>query len=311
MKYLFTSPKIYTELFNSNPQPSGSYQWYKVLDGSIKQFRDVEDFEKYDVVHMNVTILDMPYIRQLREKLKNSSTKIVLNQDHAPELWSHAYTHPLEFAKIFELADHAFATTETAKSLIQALTRNKITCMPHPCETHILKKLRVTTKVDHAAIMYHKYDNPVFHPYFIFNDIGIKSSIIGYDQSQDHRANTTEVLYDNVYPVMQFPEYIRLLGESRLLYEPTTVHSYGRAPCESACLRIPTVGSHSISSMNKLWPKTSGNVFDADLMRKHISAILASDEYANELTDYAFEEVEYYGFKQSKERYKEMLDDKP
>ena len=26
MKYLFTSPKIYTELFNSNPQPSGSYQ---------------------------------------------------------------------------------------------------------------------------------------------------------------------------------------------------------------------------------------------------------------------------------------------
>jgi hypothetical protein len=308
MKYLFTAAKLYKSLFNTNPQPTGSYLWFKVLNGEINTFKEVEDFEKYDVIHMNVTLHDMPCIRQLAEKLKNSSTKLVLNQDHAPQIWGQAYTSPWELAKIFDLADASFATTPEAQSMLQIVAKKKIHLMPHPCETHILKKLRFTSQANHAAILYNKYDNPVVHPWFAFTEMGIKTALIGYVRETDPRTTMTEVLFNSIYPEMSFPDYLRLLGESKMMFEPSTMFRYGRGVLEAACLKVPVAGSDSVEAMRRLFPNTCGNVYNMTAMREGIKKIWTNDDFSKEISNFAYDEVDYYGFKQSKERFMAMLE---
>jgi len=312
MKYLFTAKRIFEELLNTNPQPTGSYQWFKVMKGDILNFQQVEDFEKYDVVHINMTQYDQPYVQDIRTKLKNSSTKIVLNQDHVPQTWDKAFMHPLTMRQAFELGDYVFATTPQAQSMLQALMPKdrKVHMMPHPCETHILKKLKFTGygKVNHMLIMYHVYDNPVFHPFFATYDQGITTALVNYFPENDPRTKATTAMYDHAYPSVAFPEWLRMLSECKLIYEPYTCHSFGRMSCESACLKVPCVGSDTVGSMQRLYPNTSGSIWDGMKMRSLISKVLTNVSFRDEIVEHAYDTVEYYNFKNSKERFMEMIE---
>jgi len=180
--------------------------------------------------------------------------------------------------------------------------------MPHPCETHLLKKLKFNTYRNNVAVMYHKYDNSVFHPYYVFKDIPMSMCLIGYLKTEDPCYNATSGMYDFIYPKLDYSDFLKLLGESNLFYEPYTCYSYGRATCESACLKVPTLGSSTVDSMRRLYPKTNANVFNISKMKEFAKKLINSDKFKGEVVDYAYEQVEYYSLENCKKRFMEMIE---
>jgi len=308
MKYLFTARNIFGDILDVNPQPTGCYLWYKVFKGDIMPMSMVEDYTAYDVVHINLTQYDHPYLDDIKRAIKGSSTKLVINQDHVPQIWDKCFVHPLLMRQAYETADHVFATTVEAQSMLEAIMPTKnIHFIEHPCETHVLKHLKFERKQKHMAVMYHQYDNPVFHPFFATYNQGLPVAVINYHQASDPRSNGTRSMYDQLYEPMPFQTWLRLIGESQLVYEPYTCNSFGRLSCETACLKTPTVGSDKVGSMRRLWPMSNGDVFDAKKMRELIRRMLDDEQFRMDCVEYAYDKVEHYNFRNSKKKFEEML----
>ena len=84
------------------PPRGGFYNWLNVFKGDLYSYDSVEDgtidLEDYDVVHVNMPPVDQIMIPEIRKKLGwNSSTKLVLNNDHVPEVWNGFVLHPQQY----------------------------------------------------------------------------------------------------------------------------------------------------------------------------------------------------------------------
>ena len=310
MKYLFTAFKVFQNLIDVKPTMTGCYQWIKLFNGDCKDYNTVKDnLEDYDVIQVNLDPMDIQMLSDIKERLKGSSTILIGNHDHSPELWTKSMEHPFAFKHSVNSCDGIFATTPTAKNLMEHILDRKIHLIPHPCETHLLKRFGTDNKFKHISIIYHRYDNNVLMPWIHLHKSNKSLSLVGYMEKEDPRFRATKCLYDNIIPYMPFPDFIKLLKESYWIYDSYDGYSYGRIGCDAACLQVPLVGCDKVYSHQVLYPYTSVDQYDVKTITSLFKKLSEDGEFYQKVIDYAYDKVEYFNWKNSKERYKKLLDD--
>ena len=247
-------------------------------------------------------------VSKLKELTKNSSTIIVGNHDHSPELWAKSMEHPHIWKQTVDNCDAIFATTPTAHNLMNNILDTKVNLIPHPCETHVMKRIGTVKKFDHIAVVHHRYDNNVLMPFLHLEKFKKTLTLIGYHESEDPRNRITKCLYDNILSYMPFPDFIKVMKEAYYLYDSYEGYSYGRVGCDAACLQTPLVGSKNVYSHQILYPYTSVNQYDTKEIQSKFDKLINDGEFYDKVIKTAYERVEHFNWVNSKKRFKEMLD---
>ena len=87
LKFCYTAYKLFDSILEKTPMLTGCYQWLRVFDGDALNYNALDDPEQYDVIMVNLDGQDCRLVPDIKKRLGNSSsTKIVANQDYAPEI---------------------------------------------------------------------------------------------------------------------------------------------------------------------------------------------------------------------------------
>lgn len=314
LKYLFLAFGIFNEIIDNNPMMSGCYQWIRVHDGKVANFNmiDEKDFEKYDVIQINMDGMDLSLVPKLREILgEGTSTKIVLNQDYSPEEMKKAFMHPWDMIRSMNCADYIFATTPAAQAYLQSLTPLKIYMIPHPVETHALKKIGSMGKQDYCMIIYHRYNSDTFSSFVALQNLQIPYVLTGYVEKSDKRSRWTKASFPRIIPYVPFIEYLKLISEAKIAYAPFLSWTWGRSVADAAALGTPVVGSNTVLAQKVCFPDLAVDPYDMKATRHLLHTLYNNDGFREQVTEQAKYSVEYFGHKKSKERFMTMIEDKP
>lgn len=315
LKYCFTAYGLFQTLLDVNPMMTGCYQWIRAFDGVAKNYKTLlqEDLEKYDVIMTNLDGYDWRIVLDLKHRLRGSSTKVVANQDYSPETYNDSFEHIQDFSRAIIEADHTFATTPAAQDSMQILAgdEQKVWMIPHPCETHVIKHLKSVFKNEACAVFFHRYNGgDTVTPWIIMKDLGITTLLAGYMKSYDKWHRRTNSIYQQIVDYMKYPDFLKFMAEiSYGLFVPNS-WTYGRIPCDAACMGLPMVCSSSVYSANVLYPLTSVNPMDYRAAREKMMRLKRDDGFYQEVSDLAKYNSEYFGHKRSRERFMEMLESK-
>ena len=95
VKFLLLTNFIHRQLIEEEITRTGLYQWVNVFNGEIKYPRDIIDFNKYDIIQINMSPQDLHEVYEVRKALgPNTKTKLVVNNDFTSELWQGNYDFP-------------------------------------------------------------------------------------------------------------------------------------------------------------------------------------------------------------------------
>ena len=316
MKHLFLAYKLFDGLLSHQPMMTGCYQWLRVFNSDAKNWKTMEqtkkELENYDVIQINGDPMDLRLIGEVRKVLgNNSSTKIVVNHDHAPELWDSTFPVVQDMKNYIGMADYVFATSEPAQELMELIFERKVPLIPHPCETDVLKRFDSTNKQNFMIYFWHRYDHQMLMPYYISKDLGLPVLVGGYTENNDPNNKLFKnTLKWDVIPYLNFPDFIKLIKEAKVGYDPFFSYSYGRVACDCAALGLPIVGSNMNYSANICYPETSVNPYDIKKSRELLKKLISDESFRERVIKTASEKVEFFNHKNSKKRFLEMLESK-
>jgi len=294
---------------------TGLYQWLEVFDGDIKNISSLmkEDYEKYDVVHLNLSGGDYCQVQKIREMIKDSSTKFVVSNDYGAHEFQTVFPHPDILVREIAGCDAYFATEPYSQNFFEQLLGKEVHLIPHPANIEWLKKLKSPHERQKCiGIVYHYDGNQTFAPYIATKDIvaekGYRTAMLGYQLKMDKQYAATRTLFHDVQKHSNFFDFCQMMLQCEVIYEPYCVPSYGRATVDSAALGVPTVGSYTVDSMRRCFPKTCNNPFNLKEINKTIRKLLDNNAFYYEVQDLAQKQSEHYNHKNSKERYMTMLE---
>ncbi len=296
------------------PRRGGCYNWIFLHQGSMIPYRMLEDPEQFDVINVNMAPADQLLIKELHDKLKNSSTLLIANNDYIAESWCHWQQLPQQYMQLQDLPDAVFGTEPYQTSCL----RDDAHCIPHPHWVKMLKHIGnddLNPKGNKLGVMYHWWEGNTYLPSMVLNRLrreGYKfeSEIYGYISPGNDRCKSwTRIMYDRLSPGLTYPDFIRALQTNNFLYEPCHYHTYGRTTVDTAALRIPTVGTDRVWSMRHCFPNMSCDPVDTRTTLDIMRHILKQDSWLDEQMDYAYDAVEFFNYKNSKDRYMKMIDD--
>lgn len=308
MKHLFvigTETEIVKKIIYSSPQPSGSYNWINVFKSAIGNYNNIKErLEEFDVVHVNLVPSSFSMAMDASDRLKNSSTKLVFNNDYLPEIWQKWNYDPMVYFNIQKLADCVFGTEPIQVSqMIEGAH-----CIPHPTNTKEIKLFKGNGEF--LSVIYNPYDKNMYNTALMTqrlkDEFKLKTKLINYRKNEIH--GLCKNYFDKIRGPLPFKEWLMELCTSKYAYLPHLFHSYNRTGVELACLGIPSVGSDRSYSLNICYPKTVCNPLDFK-KTKELFKKLERDKFRQEVVDYAREKSEFFNYKNSKERYIKMLDE--
>lgn len=312
IKHVYTAYTLFDSVLDQQPRMTGMYQWMRVFNSPSYRIAELLqiDIEKFDVIQVNLDALDQSILFELKERLKGSSTLLVGNQDYSPDIWKTAFGLMSDCRHKWLQCDAMFATSPEGRDLMELVVpEKKVHLIPHPCETHVLKRFESSYKSKHILVFYHRYDNEVITPALVAGGLGIPVTLAGYLESYDQRARHTKCMFDNVIPSMAFQDFFKLIKEATLCYEPFTLHSYGRCPCDAACAGTPVAGSNRQWSMRILYPDTSFDPYDVKSIRGSLARLLSDEGWREHVVEQASYNVEFFNHKNSRERFMAMVDE--
>ena len=247
------------------PMKSGLYNWIRVFDGELLPYKEILDrTDEYDVIHCNMAPSDWYMIGKIAEKTKNSSTKLVLNNDHICQIWKGWNQHPQAYIEIQKKGDMIFGTEpiQTAHMIDGAK------CIPHPTNTREigLFKSKDRANSDSLGIFYHFYYDDPYLTWILMEKLNIGkfyTRLYAYNPKHDEMERWTPNLFDFVAgKYLPFRQYIFEMLSNRLMYDSCPYYVYGRTNTETACIGIPTVGSDTVYSGKICWPELVCNPLD-------------------------------------------------
>jgi len=308
MKYLTVTNWFDKELLPKIKHKTGYYQWLQVFKGDIELFSQVEDYEKYDVVQINMTGGDMNLIPEVRNILgKSSSTKIIASTDYAIELWQQRYGHPFLLKHMANCADAVISTEYCLATALTTLLGRKIYKIPHPADLNYLRRQKKQPK-NIAGVMYHRYDDQIYPPYLAIKNTGYTPALLGFIRKESRHWGIVNSLFPNIVGYTEHNEILKHMGRCKFLYEPTTIHTYGRVSVEAAAMGIPCVGSIFSEAQRTLFPELTSNPYDFIKIHKIIEK-LSNKDYVKKILETAKERVEVYSHKSCREAFMNVLEE--
>lgn len=313
LKYLTVCNKITDNMkitLSEVPRRGGFYNWMFLFKGEISQFNAVEDFEKYDVIHVNGAPSDQILIPEIRRKLGNSSsTKLVMNNDHVCEIWEGWGMYWQHYHEAQRKCDMVFGTEpHQVSNMIDGAY-----CMPHPHWIHMLKRWGRPSITESIGYLYHWWENKTYIPpiwNYKLKEQGIKhkSRLYAYIPERDKSSFTKANWDELVYP-MNYPEFMNHFISNKVVVDYCGYHTYGRSTVDCAAVGVPMVGSDRIESMNRCFPDIAHDPYDAKSIVSSIKKLWTNEKFYTDTIEKAREAVEYYNYKNAKQRFLAALEE--
>jgi len=338
IRYLFLTVRggHFPWLIREETIPPGSYEWYKAFNsypscsGEIRHIQDVAntEFAKYDLVHINLSGASTENIVAIKEIIRNSSTKLMVNLDYGAQEYAEIERWRYDvgsFVKALGCADFLFAQTESQRSFLQLIWKHvlrrkeRVPLIIHPVDTGAIKKFYVKPqeRIETVAVMYHRYDKHLLIPAIIarggemrvfgrFQDLKVEipTHLFGYDAKQIDLT-----LFDAVSVRHRWEKYVYALSHCTQALSYYTKDSQDRFLAECACLGIPAVSTTYSVFGRKLFPRTTFPPFHIEAMIKAMHKVKEDSDFWNYVKDYAWNKVEMFGDKPSVERLLNAMSD--
>lgn len=313
MKYLLPVNKMKDEiiqLFSEKPMRSGCYNWVEIFKGHIASYNDVKDnLEDYDVIHINLCPADWWIALDAGRKLKNSSTKLVLCNDHVSEFWHKWELDPMLYVQVQEMGDVVFGTEpyQTSQMIDRAFT------MPHPSNIKDFKTMKNKFKdSDKIGFICHSYDTTVIQRILfakkLKDNLKCKTVLYNYVAGKGKERSISEYWFDEIFNQFEFPQWCMSLMRNKMMVELAEYHTYGRATVETAALGMPTIGTDRVFSMKHNFPKLCTDPLDHRAILDIAKKVWNDDKFRQEQVDYAYDACEYFNYENCKKRMLEALD---
>jgi hypothetical protein len=317
LRFLHVNTRITPDIVSAmeeEPKRSGMYNWFMAFGGDMYPLKEITDdmWANYDVVQINMSPVDIPLIRKARKKLDEFApdTMLVLNNDYVCEAWDIAFgIEPGYYDEVQKMGDLVFSTEPTQVSNMIDGTF----VLPHPTRVEHLKTIRAPEQTNDLGIPFHWWSGDTYIPSRTANKIkdkfGLdKTKLFAYvKKERDRMVKWHKTMWDETVGGMNYCDYAQEIASCKLIYEPCNMHTYGRNTVETACYRVPVIGSDRVYSMKMLYPFTICDPYDTKTMMELAEKVLTDDAFRKKVIDYAYEKVEYFNYENSKKRFLDAL----
>ena len=313
LKYGLFTNYIHENLITSeNLLRTGLYSWLPCFNGEVRQFQEVDpdEYEQYDIIHVNMSAQDMHIPQKIRDKIgQNSKTKIVCNNDYTCELWSSSFDYPEGWKHSYDAADMIFGTEPYQVGALETLLGRKVYLITHPCFVKRLKTLRPKNKTNFISVVVHRYDNNAIVPSIAVSNIPkTRTRAIGYDPNSDKRKYITSCCYNKVIPGTNYMDFTSQLQESLVVVDPFSLTSQSRTGWDCASLGVPLIASDRCYSSRVCYPYTSCDPYDVKKIRELVIKVLNDKDFREKVVNYASNAVEMVNYENSVKRFLEKLE---
>lgn len=299
----------------------GCYQWMQAFNsesapkwtGEVRHVKTLaaEDYETFDILHLNICGVTLPLFPKVKELIKNSSTVLIANQDYSAENLQAGIARPKDFYNALKLSDFLFTQDPVATKFVNLLLkhhmkRDKMAALiPHPCDMRLKKyKLDYEQRIDLIGICYHRYRDELLIPSMLTWGLKYPTVIFGLT-----RGNIPVGLFHFTASMLDWGKYLYCLAHCSLAFDYVGMyHCMGRYPMELACLGTPAVCTDTIYAGKKLYPMTTYEATDYEGLRSGLKKLIENQEFYEKVSAYAFENVEYFGWKPSLDRLREGME---
>ena len=253
----FIHQSLLDEIAEGFPR-SGLYNWLDIFKGDIRLFHDVEDWEKYDVIHLNASASDFHQVNRIRNELRDSSTKLVVSLDYGIHEWQTVHPIPDMLFRELNAADAVFGTEQSQVDAARIFLGDKVCKIPHPVSVKLLKEQGKTAEPEeYVSVLYHVDGNHTTLPWLATRNLDLKVALIGYVAGKDPTHSTTMVLYDRYRNYTSYKKFLGYLGWSKIVYEPYFAVAWGRAIADIAGYGRPAVASSMVEASEVCFPQTT------------------------------------------------------
>lgn len=252
---------------------SGLTQWGKAFKGNYN-VPDAEELDNYDVVHINYTPSNVGKLRYLKKLIDGRNVKIVVNIDHAIDLWgANGFTEINQMYDELQLADHIFCVESTMAESVGKLLGRIVYRIPHPTDTEMLRRNFLINKEEKekagdlaVTVFFHAYDKNWLLVSNLLNkmkkeDDRIIALAIGATEGMPAFFRNT---FDMIYNRIDFKTTMNLVARSDVVIDTAVTHSYGRVPIEAACLGVPCVTHEFVESGAILFPQLNVDIYNVN-----------------------------------------------
>ncbi len=315
IKFLHVCTKLTKAMKDSMqfvPMLPGMYNWINVFRGKVMPYKlAMDELEDYDCIQMNMAPVDFPTIMEVKEKLKNSSTMLVLNNDYVAEHWGRLGINPTRYFVIQRMSDMLFGTEPHQVSCMI----DRAYCIPHPHRVDILKHYRIDMseedkkdKKTKVGTLFHWWEGQAMLQSLLFKKLEMKgyrltTHIYSFDSRHADSQVWSRLLYDELHKTVEYPKFLKEMMTLGLFVENSMFHTYGRATVDSAALGVPTIGTDRVFSMKHCFPNMCYDPVDMKKGVEIAEKVLKGGKWLEEQMDIAYEKCEFFNYTNSRERF--------
>jgi len=304
-----TIPPHIKDCLMEQPARSGMYNWIFVHKGEINTWWSIKDkIHEYDQIQINMSPADMPVIADIRDTIDRTGakTKLILNNDYVCEKWGAWGIDPLRYDQVQRMGDMVFGTEPfQVSNMIEGTF-----CIPHPTNTEYVKRLGCdpATKQNSVGFIYHWWAGETYLPHRTLEKVkekfGLKKiKMYAYNGRNDDMAKYKGYMFDEIVPLLDFPDFAQAVQREKCLYDPNPCHTYGRNGVECALLGVPVVGSDRVFSYNLLFPDLVCDPYDFKATMEKFDIVFNQPEKLKEIMAKAKEKAEYFNYENSRKRW--------
>ncbi len=292
------------------PLLSGLWQWHAAFDkygkkGDVRLIRRKEEFEDYDVVHVNMTSGNFGLPHMIRDELgDSSSTKLISNIDFEVGAWGQL-THPTMLEKVMQCADMVFHVESYGADVLSDVLDRAVPTLPHPVDVVGLDRYKKVDRDQYIANVYHRYYPDITIPYWVIRDLPLYSVLLGYGGGKVPSLP----MYDEVYDHIPFVDMIENMSKAKFGLDMFHGYSYGRTVVEFAALCVPCICSETMDASRRCFPELVVNPYDVKGARNLFTKLIDDDDaYVDAFTN-AYEAAGYYSQENCYNRMVESLEE--
>jgi len=289
---------------------SGLYLWAKAFNGSYAFPRTKDESSQFNLLHLNIAPRNIPLLDAILPLIDRNNTKLLLNVDHAVDMWQSAFPYTQQFLRSIDQADYIFACEPLQAKILSDTLKRPVPVIPHPCQIDDLLPLRTTERDSRIGISIHRYDLNTVLPWYALNNTlpdNWALSAIGSQSPASQQSIKIHHLYSEIQPHLAFPDLMKFLSSLYAILESYTIHSYGRLTVEAAALAVPVVGSNVVSAQSLLWPDLTIDNWNPLQARKKLLRLVNDHDFYKHCCQYASSRVQSYSLSNSADRMLKFL----